>query len=317
MFGHGVGPLLHEVAGVHVPPVLVGGEQADAHVHGSVTEWEDPAVSRKRGAVAVAHIEGALNPWVVMVGALEVGADRHALGPGAFAPAAQGAPESGVRTVGHHHVAGLHVAALPGCAVQHAHTPAEAAGQQRLGGLRPVPHQGPGPPGVVQHRGVQRAALHHVAVGGVDRVLRPGEFPGVPTGDGPQAAEAVVRLDLGAEAHVYELLDRPGGQAVAAGLVTRERLALHHEHIETLQRRPVGGGRAGWSTADDDQIVPVGDRQAPSPAARSGVRNPATSSGVTFSSKCSGSSRVPAASNSSTIGASVAAMSLSPWVIRS
>ena len=148
-------------------------------------------------------------------------------------------------------------------------------------------------------------------------MLGPGEFPGVAVGDGPQAAEAVVGLDLGPEAHVDELLDRPGRQAVAAGLLTREPLALQHHHVEALQCRPVGGGRAGWSAADDDQIVAVGDGQAPSPAARSGARNPATSVGVTFSSNCSGSSRVPAASSSSTSGARVAATSLSPWVTRS
>ena len=148
-------------------------------------------------------------------------------------------------------------------------------------------------------------------------MVGPGQFPGMAVGDGPQAAEAVIGPDLGPEAHVDELLDRPGRQTVAAGLVTREALAFQHHHVEALQCRPVGGGRAGWSAADDDQIVPVGDGQAPSPAARSGARNPATSSGVAFSSNWSGRTSVPSASNWSTSGASVAATSLSPWVTRS
>ena len=181
---------------------LIGGEQADTHVHGAVAEREDPAVARQRGAVAVAHVEGALDPGIVVVGALEVGADRHALGPGSLAPAAEPPSHPGVRPVGDHQVGGLHVAVLTGGAIQDAHPPAEASGQQRFGGLGAVPHQCPGRAGVLQHRRVQGAALHHVAVGGIDGVLGPGEFPGVAVGDGPQATEAVIRLDLGAEAHV-------------------------------------------------------------------------------------------------------------------
>ena len=65
-------------------------------------------------------------------------------------------------------------------------------------------------------------------------------------GHGPQPVVAVVVGGDGRlEPHVLELVDRPGGEAVAAGLVAGERLALEDADVVAGLGQPEPGGRSG------------------------------------------------------------------------
>ncbi len=52
-----------------------------------------------------------------------------------------------------------------------------------------------------------------------------------------------------------ELAHRPGGQAVAAGLLAGEALLVDHEHRVALLREPVRGRRAGRTRPHDERVV--------------------------------------------------------------
>jgi hypothetical protein len=90
-------------------------------------------------------------------------------------------------------------------------------------------------------------------------VLGPGQLQRDPVGDRPQPVVAVVALgDVGLEAHLPDLVDRPRGQAVAAGLVPREGLALQHADVMAGLGQPEPGGAPGRPPADDEDVVAVG-----------------------------------------------------------
>jgi hypothetical protein len=64
----------------------------------------------------------------------------------------------------------------------------------------------------------------------------------------------VERQQLVAEAHLLELVDGAGREAVAAGLLARERLALDDGDVVALLGQPVAGGGARRSGADDEHL---------------------------------------------------------------
>src|SRR5690606_26900329 len=63
--------------------------------------------------------------------------------------------------------------------------------------------------------------------------------------------------DRGLEPHLAELVDGPRGQAVAAGLVAGEDLALEHADVVAGLRQPEPGGAARRPTPDDEHVVAV------------------------------------------------------------
>src|SRR3546814_13156823 len=65
--------------GVDLTPAPERRQQTDADVDGAVAAREDPAVAGHGVAVAVAHVEGGLDPRVGVQRALEVAPDGHAL----------------------------------------------------------------------------------------------------------------------------------------------------------------------------------------------------------------------------------------------
>ena len=132
---------------------------------------------------------------------------------------AQRPPETGVGAVGHDHVPGsdlLRAEAVPALDDGAAHEPPL---DHRLEGLGALPEGDAGLDGVVDNELVELTAAHHVAVGGVDRMLRPGELEGLAVRGGPQPSEAVERGELLAQAHLVELPDGTRREAVAAGLL--------------------------------------------------------------------------------------------------
>ena len=56
----------------------------------------------------------------------------------------------------------------------------------------------------------------------------------------PQSGVSVVLLELVGEAHFVQLVDGPRRQAVAAGLLPREYLALDDSHLVAVPSEPVG-----------------------------------------------------------------------------
>ena len=209
--GSGGRPLLHEVRGVDALEVAERRQQADADVDRPVADREDPAVAGQRVAVAVAHVEGALDPRLGVQRALEVVADRHALrvasGSGPCpAPGRTGSwrrrrsRRSGRGSCGSRR-SSLSFTTAPRT------SPPRTSGCDGLGALE---QGGAGLHGVLGDDLVEVTAAHDEAVVGE----HPGaaghsQLEGDAVGDGPQPVVAVVVAEPVVEAHVAELLDRP------------------------------------------------------------------------------------------------------------
>ena len=86
-------------------------------------------------------------------------------------------------------------------------------------------------------------------------MLGPGQLEHLAVGVGPQALVAVRPGQRGLDAHVGDLADGTGGEAVPAGLLPGEDLLLHQGHIPARLGQPVGTGRARGTTPDDQDVV--------------------------------------------------------------
>ena len=84
-------------------------------------------------------------------------------------------------------------------------------------------------------------------------VVGPGKLPPSRTGDHAQPVDPVriVHVDL----EFVERSDRTGGQAVAADLVPPTNPLLEHRDVDAGPSRTNGGGRAGRTAADHEQIT--------------------------------------------------------------
>ncbi|CAB5027352.1 unannotated protein [freshwater metagenome] len=247
--------LSHQVRGVDALPVAERGQQPDAHVDGAVADREDPAVAGQRVPGAVAHVKRALDPWVVVHRALEVPADGHALRVGAITGRAERATEARVRAVGHDHVPGCDVLGAVVVVVADRGANHHAVAQQRGQGFGVASQHGAAPHGVLRHERVELGPPDHVAEVRIDGVVGPLHLDRAVVGDRPEPIDAVVAGEHVREAHVVELFDPTRRDAVTAGLLARERLALDEHHIETVLGRPVRGTRTGRPPADDEEIV--------------------------------------------------------------
>ena len=132
--------------------------------------------------------------------------------------------------------------------------PHEAPVDDRGDRLGALPQRGAGLDRVLGHELVEVAAAHDVAVRRELGVGRPGQLEGPAVGGGPQPLEAVEVLEPVGQAHVGELAHRPGRQAVAAGLLAREGLALDDRDLVAGLGQPVAGGGAGRAAADDEDV---------------------------------------------------------------
>ena len=205
--------------------------------------------------------------------ALEVAADRGALHQALVALVAERPAESGQRSVGHHHVAGVDLALLVGGLVLD-HRAAQQAvavdGGQGLGALEQLGAAGLGLGG---HHRVEVAPADDIAVAGVHRVLGPLHLEGDPVGDAAQAVVAVVvGRDLLLEAHVPQLGDGARGEAVAARLLAGEGLLLDDDDVAPGPGQPVGRGGARGAAADHQRVVAVGGHPTSVPGPRPGDR---------------------------------------------
>ncbi len=91
--GHMWAYSLRKMGGVDAPEVTERRQQADADVHRAVADREDPAVPGHRVAVAVLHVERALDPRFGVPGGFPVRPDRGAVGPLLRAERAQRPPK--------------------------------------------------------------------------------------------------------------------------------------------------------------------------------------------------------------------------------
>ena len=187
---------------------------------------EDPAVAGQRVAVAVAHVEGALDPRVGVQRALEVAADRHALRVAPVAGGAERAAEARVATRRRSRRSGRGsraVVARRPCPSRRRRRRGRRAstGAHRLGaleqrGARPRPParrpSGRGRGGARRSRGREH------------RVLGPLQLERDAVGDGAQPVVAVVVASSRSSSPMScELLDRPRREPVAAGLLAGKR----------------------------------------------------------------------------------------------
>jgi hypothetical protein len=233
---------VEQVRGVDALEIAERAEQADADVDGAVADGEDPAVPGQRVAVAVVHVERGFDPWLVVARALPVGPDGGAVRPLACAERAERATEAAVGAVGHHDVLGMDVERGP---VLHLHRRAahEPAIHQRLHGLVPGEQRGAFALSVQRHHGVELAAADDVPVLRVHRMAGPFQFERLAHAHRSQAAVAVERTERFGEPHLVELMHGPRREAVAARLLTRERLAFDDGDVVAVACQPVAGCR--------------------------------------------------------------------------
>ena len=88
-------------------------------------------------------------------------------------------------------------------------------------------------------------------------MLGPGQVEHLAEGVGPQAGVAVGAGQRPLDAHVGDLAHRPGGQAVAAGLLPGEHLLLDQGHVPPGLGQPVGAGGPGRAAPHDQDVVDV------------------------------------------------------------
>ena len=215
--GRGGDERVHQGAGVDLLPPGERGQQADADVHRAVAHREHPAVAREVAALAVVEIEVALDPRLVVEGAGEVAADRHAERVRAVAHGADRAPEAGVRAVGHHEVLRAHrlgraVALDRGARDQ-------TVLDQRGDGLGARPQGRADLHRALGHHLVEVTAPNHIPIRREIGMFGPTELQGHAVRDRTQAVEAQELLERLGEAHVVQLADGPRREAVAAGLL--------------------------------------------------------------------------------------------------
>jgi hypothetical protein len=195
-----------------------------------------------------------LDPRLVVVRAREVAAHRHAERVRAVARRAQRAPEARVGTVGHEHVPGAHPLDRAALLALHDRAAHEAVLDQGLEGLGRGPHGGARLHCDVGDHLVEIASPHDVAVVRELGVVGPGQLERDTVADRAQAVEALTVAEPLLEAHVDELLHRTRREAVAAGLLPREPLALDHQDPVPALGEPVRGRRARRARADDEHV---------------------------------------------------------------
>ena len=215
--GRGGDERVHQGAGVDLLPPGERRQQADTDVHRAVAHGEHPAVARQVAPLPVVQVEVALDPRLVVEGAGEVAADRHAERVRAVAHGADRAPEPGVRAVGHHEVLRAHrlgraVALDRGAR----HQPVL---DQRGDGLGARPQRGADLHRALGHHLVEVAAPNHISVRREVGMFGPTELQGHAVRDRSQAVEAQELLERLGEAHVVQLADGPRREPVATGLL--------------------------------------------------------------------------------------------------
>ena len=240
-------------------------QQADADVDGAVAHREDPAVAGQRVAVAVADVERALDPRVGVQRALVVRrgwpcpAGRSGCGP-CRAPGRTG---SWSRRRSRRSGRGSRACRPLVLVLHHARrSPARRAGAaDGLGALRAAWR--PPSPRARRRTGRGRGGAPRTRGSGTPGARGQLQLERDAVGDGPQAVEAVEVGEAVVQAHVGELLDRPGREAVAAGLLAGEALALDARRRRgrrrpasrppprrpALRRSPARRGGPAWSTA--------------------------------------------------------------------
>ncbi len=251
------------MAGVDALPALVGREQADPDVDPAVAHGEDPAVAGHHVALGVADVEVRLNEGVVVALRAVVAPQGHPHRQVAPSRRAEHPPDARVGPVGHHHIARLDGPGAAAALLLHRDAGQRGQGPgARRGVLDDRPHhlgalqeRRPGRGGVAGHDPVEVVAGDGVAVGGEVGVLGPLHLHGEAEPVGPQPGEAVRAGQGVLESHVGQLAHRPRRQPVAARLLPRELLLLHHHDVPAGVGQPVAARGPGGPGAHHHHVV--------------------------------------------------------------
>ena len=187
--------------------------------------------------------------------ALVIATDRHTLGHRAVSGGAERPAEAAFGAVGDDDEVAAQLIGLAGRLVLDGGAHQLAALEDRADRLGALVHHRSGGDGVVGDEGVQIAALHDVAVVGVDRVVGPRQLHRAAVGDGAKARVLMEPLQLIAQAHVLKLGDSAGGQPITTCLVARENTLFDDGDVDAGLGQPVAGRGAGWSAPNDEHLV--------------------------------------------------------------
>ena len=271
--GHSGGPAVEQAGGVHTAEVAGGAEQGDAHVHGAVAQWHDPAVAGDGRALAVGELETHLDTVVVVTCGGEVAPDGGAVRPPACARGAEGAAERAVGSVGHHQEPGAQFAHV---ADGRAHDGAayEPALDDRLHRLVPIEQRRARSDGMLCQSLVEGASAHCRTDDAELRMVGPLEVARLGAGCDAQARGEVRIGEHSTGTQAVECGNGPGGERVAARLRSRERPTFEHHHVRTVLGEATSHGRTGRAGADDEDVggvVHVGEPRARSAAMAQGA----------------------------------------------
>ena len=230
--GRGARELVHEVGRVDALEVAERRQQADADVDRAVADREDPAVAGQRVAVAVADVERALDPRVGVQRALVVAADRHALrvargrarcrAPGRTASWRRRRPRR----------SGVDRTFWPAPCPSRPRRDEPTVDTERSHRLGALPERGAGLHGVLGDHLVEVAATHDVAVATGRSGARASCSSSVmPWATARSPSKRWNSAERSARPMSCELVHRPRRQAVAAGLLPRERLLLDDDDV--------------------------------------------------------------------------------------
>ena len=208
-------------------------------------------------ALAVAQVEVALDPRLVVVRTGEIAANRHTQRVAAVPRGAEGPPEAGVGAVGDDHVAGPDRFRRRRPVLRHRGPGEQAVLQDRGDGLRAVPDGGAGLDRALGDHLVELAAANDIAVGREVGMFGPGELERDAVGDRAQSVEALEPFEAFGETDVVQLAHGARSETVAAGLLARKALLLHGKHSTTALREPIRSRRTRRSRADDEDVVRV------------------------------------------------------------
>ena len=249
---------VHQVGRVDVLPALERREQPDPDVDRAVANRKYPPIPGQMVPITVANVQVALDPGLVVQGALEIAPDRHAQGERAVAGGAERPTEPGIRAVGHDDVAGPDRPDLVRFGVADHRAPEQPAVDDRGDRLRALPQRRPRLDRLFGDHLVELAPADDVAERREVGMLGPGELEGDAVRDRAQTVEALEAGEAIREAHVVELADGARREPVAAGLLARKVLLFDRHDRMATRREPVRRRRAGRSPTHDQHVDFVG-----------------------------------------------------------
>ena len=246
-----VGVVTEQGPQVDVGGPLRGREGADADVHLTVAEREDPAVSREDAVIGSTQLQVRRDPLVIAAARLDVAAGGHAVRRVAMPLAAEHAAELRACAVSDDQAAAgdlaYAVTRLDGDRRDAVAVARDIDRTRTLDGLRSRV-EGDLTDRVIefQARG-GTAVVREIAAG-------PGQVEELVESGRPQPAIAGAALEPATETEGGQLCDGARSEAVTAGLVAGELLGVEEHGVEAGAGAPRSGGRARRPGADDEDV---------------------------------------------------------------